>query len=144
MFSTPWRGWSNRPYVRADEDVLGFELEPPSERTAHHGRRQLFVAPWLKHRPRRRCIWSSLISLTALVTLIFFFPVLRFWRSALFLKIIWPTTLPPLYTSFRTQEAALPQHNVVDPFADGRKYLWIAGHTWGAYEIIVSNFFTVN
>ena len=37
--------------------------------------------------------------------------------------------LPPLYPEYHHAELALPHHDRKNPFADGRKYLWIASHT---------------
>lgn len=36
--------------------------------------------------------------------------------------------LPPLYREYRQAELELPQHDHKNPFADGRKYLWVADH----------------
>ena len=38
---------------------------------------------------------------------------------------------PPLYERYHYAELALPQHSVPDPFADGRKYLWVNNHVSG-------------
>lgn len=37
--------------------------------------------------------------------------------------------LPPLYPDYHREELALPQHFVDDPFAGGKKYMWVADHT---------------
>ncbi|KAI0348320.1 hypothetical protein BDW22DRAFT_1404258 [Trametopsis cervina] len=42
--------------------------------------------------------------------------------------IIGPKPLPPLYHGFRKAERRLPQHST-KPFADGKKYLWVASHS---------------
>ncbi|KAI0683422.1 hypothetical protein BC835DRAFT_1295970 [Cytidiella melzeri] len=48
--------------------------------------------------------------------------------------IVGPKPLPPLYHDFRNAERRLPQH-VGKPFANGKKYLWVASHSccsgWG-------------
>ena len=36
---------------------------------------------------------------------------------------------PPLYPEFHRAELALPQHASREPFANGRKYMWVADHT---------------
>lgn len=38
------------------------------------------------------------------------------------------TTLPPLYPEFHREELQLPQHDLRNPFANGKKYLWVANH----------------
>ena len=37
--------------------------------------------------------------------------------------------LPPLYPEFHRAELELPQHFGQRPFAEGRKYMWVADHT---------------
>ena len=50
-------------------------------------------------------------------------------------KVPWPlpeamkTPDPPLYPEFHRAELALPQHENREPFAHGRKYMWVADHT---------------
>lgn len=39
-----------------------------------------------------------------------------------------PGVLPPLYPAYHRAELALPQHDESDPFAGGKKYLWVANH----------------
>ncbi|EKM56441.1 uncharacterized protein PHACADRAFT_253563 [Phanerochaete carnosa HHB-10118-sp] len=47
----------------------------------------------------------------------------------------WPN--PPLFGKYHRAELALPQHHVADPFANGKKYLWVENHVhglgWGNY-----------
>lgn len=38
---------------------------------------------------------------------------------------------PPLFERWHQAELALPQHHVVDPFANGKKYLWVGNHVHG-------------
>ena len=38
------------------------------------------------------------------------------------------STLPPLYPEYHRAEVALPQHDLNNPFAGGRKYIWVASH----------------
>lgn len=38
---------------------------------------------------------------------------------------------PPLFEKWHWAELALPQHHVVDPFANGKKYLWVRDHVHG-------------
>lgn len=118
----------SRPFVPdSHEDLLG-----SPERPGHPRARKPFLVRWLGRRRRRRFIYATLVAVSALPFLLFYFPALQFWRSGHFLKVVWPLTLPPLYAASRAREAALPQHLTVDPFAGGRKFLWIAGHDWGA------------
>ena len=35
---------------------------------------------------------------------------------------------PPLFERYHLAEMALPQHHVKDPFAGGKKYLWVENH----------------
>ena len=38
---------------------------------------------------------------------------------------------PPLFGRYHEAEMALPQHHVKDPFAGGKKYLWVENHVHG-------------
>lgn len=38
---------------------------------------------------------------------------------------------PPLFERYHQAELALPQHHVADPFANGKKYLWVENHVHG-------------
>lgn len=38
---------------------------------------------------------------------------------------------PPLFERYHDAELALPQHHVDDPFANGKKYLWVENHVHG-------------
>ncbi|PSR74432.1 hypothetical protein PHLCEN_2v9844 [Hermanssonia centrifuga] len=38
---------------------------------------------------------------------------------------------PPLFERYHVAEMALPQHHVSDPFASGRKFLWVENHVHG-------------
>lgn len=40
---------------------------------------------------------------------------------------------PPLFERYHEAEMALPQHHVNDPFAGGKKYLWVENHVHGEY-----------
>ncbi|GJE89688.1 O-fucosyltransferase family protein [Phanerochaete sordida] len=51
---------------------------------------------------------------------------------------------PPLYEKYHHAELALPQHDTSDPFAGGKKYLWVNNHVsglgWGNYlEDLIMN-----
>lgn len=52
------------------------------------------------------------------------------WRSRLLAYFYTPQPAPPLYARFRAAEAALPQHHVDDPFANGQKYLYASSNTY--------------
>ena len=41
---------------------------------------------------------------------------------------------PPLYERYHHAELALPQHHPGDPFAGGKKYLWVNNHVSGEYN----------
>ncbi|EKM48643.1 uncharacterized protein PHACADRAFT_266233 [Phanerochaete carnosa HHB-10118-sp] len=41
-----------------------------------------------------------------------------------------PEPLPPLYPEYHRAELALPQHDPRRPFEGGRKYMWVADHTY--------------
>lgn len=38
---------------------------------------------------------------------------------------------PPLFGKYHQAELAMPQHHVSDPFAGGKKYLWVENHVHG-------------
>ncbi|GJE93721.1 O-fucosyltransferase family protein [Phanerochaete sordida] len=38
---------------------------------------------------------------------------------------------PPLFGKYHQAELAMPQHHVADPFANGKKYLWVENHVHG-------------
>lgn len=40
---------------------------------------------------------------------------------------------PPLFDRYHEAEMALPQHHVADPFAGGKKYLWVENHVHGEF-----------
>ena len=42
---------------------------------------------------------------------------------------------PPLFSEYHQAEMALPQHHVKDPFANGKKYLWVENHVHGACPV---------
>ena len=42
---------------------------------------------------------------------------------------------PPLFGEYHVAEMAFPQHHVADPFANGRKYLWVENHVHGACPV---------
>lgn len=44
---------------------------------------------------------------------------------------------PPLFGRFHQAELALPQHHVADPFAGGKKYLWVENHVHGAPLLVL-------
>jgi hypothetical protein len=44
---------------------------------------------------------------------------------------------PPLFERYHEAELALPQHYVADPFADGKKYLWVENHVHGEPFILL-------
>lgn len=39
---------------------------------------------------------------------------------------------PPLFERYHLAELDLPQHKVEDPFAGGKKYMWVENHVLGA------------
>ena len=40
---------------------------------------------------------------------------------------------PPLFGEYHRAELAMPQHHVSDPFAGGKKYLWVENHVHGEF-----------
>ncbi|GJE89655.1 O-fucosyltransferase family protein [Phanerochaete sordida] len=107
---------------------LHYELLPTSERPKPRA-----LLPHVRWRMRRRCTATTFVSFVLAAAFIALVKWVRLnpwiWRTELLAPIVGPHPLPPLYPAFRQAELALPQHRV-DPFANGQKYLWIAGHTW--------------
>lgn len=84
---------------------------------------------WVKR--RRRLVFACILILVSVIAIALYsrqHP--QFWRRKFVLKIFGPKELPPLYPEWKEAEAALPQHSSREPFAGGRKYLWVASHTW--------------
>ena len=45
------------------------------------------------------------------------------------IRVSVPEPLPPLYSEYHKEELVLPQHDVDNAFAGGKKYMWVADHT---------------
>lgn len=93
---------------------------------------------WSKRRPTRRGV-AVFVCLVIICTY-----VLRSWRGAVKVEVQEekPPSLepegwenkpkPPLFGQYHQAELAFPQHHVGDPFAGGKKYLWVENHVHGA------------
>lgn len=105
-----------------------YDRLPASEGGAPSASRLSPVAAWLK-RHRRKLVLAFFIFIVSTLWIVYYLvhhP--EFWRRKLVLQLRGFRNLPPLYPEFTRAEAQLPQHHTNDPFAGGRKYLWIASH----------------
>lgn len=91
--------------------------------------------PRTAHRDRQRALalLRSLLA-TAILGCIAIFAYSRrhpiTWKSRLLAYIYVPEPRPPLYEEWREAEWYLPQHSALDPFANGKKYLWVSSHVY--------------
>ena len=69
------------------------------------------------------------VGLGLFITAVFMFAWLRQPHDVLSnIPVLSTSTLPPLYREYHNAELALPQHDTRHPFANGRKYMWVADH----------------
>ena len=106
--------------------------------------RPLGLGRWTKRRPTKR------VALVLLCVLLACAYGLRAWRAhqaearrvaeeARRQKELEEKPKPPLFERWHQAELALPQHHVADPFAHGKKYLWVENHVHGELISLVQS-----
>lgn len=72
--------------------------------------------------PRTLIIWTTFITTLVFGTI----KIYQKWKAAQ-----WERNKPPLYEKYHHAELALSQHDAVNAFSGGKKYLWVNNHVAG-------------